>query len=84
MNYDDSEYEPRPACLPTEHLCGSREKVEIMRIRFEKGESLYHPDDNWLKIELTQYEILKMNSLGLKVIKSQLKRRGGNSSNYDS
>ena len=83
MNYDDPEYEPKPASLPTEYRCGSFEKVEVMRIRLEKGESLYHPDDNWTKIELTQYEIMKMNRLTLKVIKGHLRRRGNNSS-YDS
>lgn len=84
MNYDDPEYEPKPASSPTDHCCGSFEKVEVMRIRLEKGESLYHPDDNWVKIAMTQYEIAKMNNLGLKIIKSHLKRRGGNSTNYES
>ena len=30
---------------PTEHWCGSAEKIEIMRLRWDRGESVFHPFD---------------------------------------
>lgn len=31
---------------PTNALCGSVEKMKVMATRIERGESLFHPDDN--------------------------------------
>ena len=33
------------AAMPTGHRCGSREKIEIMRLRAERGEQVFHPND---------------------------------------
>ena len=41
----DEDFEGAPCTAPTDELCGSRAKVEIMRLRVERGECLYHPDD---------------------------------------
>lgn len=30
---------------PTEHWCGSADKIEIMRLRWDRGESVFHPFD---------------------------------------
>lgn len=30
---------------PTEHWCGSAEKIETMRLRWDRGESVFHPFD---------------------------------------
>ena len=35
---------PDPTEL-TVHWCGSAEKIEIMRLRWDRGESLFHPFD---------------------------------------
>lgn len=35
---------PLPA-MPTGYQCGSREKIEIMRLRAERGEQVFHPND---------------------------------------
>ena len=42
----DEDFEGVPCTAPTDALCGSRAKVEIMRLRVERGECLYHPCDN--------------------------------------
>jgi hypothetical protein len=41
----DSEEMPLPA-EPTAAVAGSAEKLEILRQRAERGESLWHPEDN--------------------------------------
>ena len=33
------------AAMPTGYQCGSREKIEIMRLRAELGEQVFHPND---------------------------------------
>jgi hypothetical protein len=35
----------RPLPQPTIAVPGSREKIEVMRLRFERGEQIFHPDD---------------------------------------
>jgi hypothetical protein len=42
----DMDFEHQPASWPTASKAGSREKVLIMRLRVELGESPFHPDDN--------------------------------------
>lgn len=34
-----------PPALPTDARPGSPEKIEVMRLRYENGEHLYHPQD---------------------------------------
>ena len=41
----DEDFEPRQPFMPTNHLPGSGEKVEVMRRRVERGEALWHKDD---------------------------------------
>lgn len=38
--------EMRMPASPTRYGPGTKEKVEVMRQRCERGESLFHPDDN--------------------------------------
>ena len=33
------------AAMPTSHWAGSREKIEVMRERAERGEAVFHPED---------------------------------------
>lgn len=40
------QFDPRPATQPTDAPLGSPARVAVMRARVERGESLYHPDDN--------------------------------------
>jgi len=42
----DEDFMPAPADWPTAALAGSPEKVEVMRLRVELGQSLWHPNDN--------------------------------------
>ena len=42
----DEDFIPVNAIWPTSALCGSAEKIEVMRLRVELGESLWHPCDN--------------------------------------
>ncbi len=42
----DEDFKPTDARWPTAALCGSSEKIEVMRLRVELGESLWHPCDN--------------------------------------
>ena len=42
-NSDD--YEPSPAIVPCGHPAGSLGRLESMRIRAERGQSLWHPKD---------------------------------------
>lgn len=46
----DEDFEHAPCTAPTDALCGSREKVEVMHGRVERGECLYHPCDNSMAI----------------------------------
>jgi hypothetical protein len=41
----DEDFEPRPAIVATSALPGSLDKVETIRARLERGESLWHPQD---------------------------------------
>ena len=41
---------PVPA-MPTSHWGGSREKIEVMRLRVESGEAVFHPEDCKHKVE---------------------------------
>lgn len=43
-----------PPCGPTIHAAGSPEKVEVMRTRANKKESLFHPDDSSERAEPKQ------------------------------
>lgn len=36
---------PGPAAAPTDAEPGSKEKVEVMRMRFENSQALWHPAD---------------------------------------
>lgn len=47
----DEDFEGVPCTAPTDALCGSRAKIEVMRQRAERGECLYHPQDNTEEIE---------------------------------
>lgn len=42
----DEDFWPAPADWPTAELAGSPEKVEVMRLRVEVGQSLWHAHDN--------------------------------------
>lgn len=42
----DEDFAPIPASEPTDALCGSRAKIEVMRQRVERGECLFHRNDN--------------------------------------
>ncbi len=42
----DEDFKPAPADWPTDALCGSSEKIEVLRARVELGQSLWHPNDN--------------------------------------
>jgi hypothetical protein len=42
----DEFFEPVPPAHSTPAMCGSREKVEVMRQRVLDGEDLFHPGDN--------------------------------------
>lgn len=42
----DEDFIPVNAIWPTSALCGSTEKIEVMRLRVELGQSLWHPNDN--------------------------------------
>lgn len=39
-------FEPIKEPQPTQHACGSPEKVEVLRQRVENNEQLWHPDDS--------------------------------------
>lgn len=41
----DAAYCPVPAQAPTSVPAGSKAKVEAMRLRVERGEDIWHPDD---------------------------------------
>ena len=45
LGYDD-DFEPVPALERTSARPGSPEKIEVMRARVERGESLWHRDDD--------------------------------------
>ena len=47
----DEDFSPRPASEATHHRPGSLGKIEVMRLRVERGESLWHPQDNDLPPE---------------------------------
>jgi len=54
MNDEDSDGMPEPTTIPkpTEFPPGSKEKIEILRMRFEHSECLWHDDDRpLLRIE---------------------------------
>lgn len=42
----DEDFADVPAAWPTAALCGSVEKIDVMRLRVELGQSLWHPNDN--------------------------------------
>ncbi|MBK7092399.1 MAG: hypothetical protein IPH59_11880 [bacterium] len=42
----DEDFVPTEARWPTDALAGSVEKIEVMRLRVEVGESLWHGNDN--------------------------------------
>lgn len=42
----DEDFEPLPAEQSTDAICGSAEKVEVIRLRVERGECLWHRGDN--------------------------------------
>ncbi len=44
FNYDD-DFKPQPAAERTSARPGSQAKIEVMRLRVELGQSLYHRDD---------------------------------------
>jgi hypothetical protein len=84
IDLNSPDYEPKPAEFATGFKCGSLEKVEIMRIRLELGQCLYHPDDNPVKIDLTQYEIAKMNKLTIRMFRIKSPRRSATKINNES
>lgn len=45
MDDEDQEEDPPGLPTPTDASPGSPEKVEVLRIRFENGQKLWHPDD---------------------------------------
>jgi hypothetical protein len=48
----DEDFQDRPASMPTNEPPGSREKIEVMRGRVERGESL------WNEMDATDYSML--------------------------
>ena len=42
----DEDFADVSAAWPTDALCGSAEKIEVLRARVELGQSLWHPSDN--------------------------------------
>lgn len=46
------EPDPETECQPTDALCGSWDKVEVLRDRLEKGQPLFHPQDNPRMVEI--------------------------------
>jgi hypothetical protein len=46
IQLDDRYAEPPPPAVPTTAVAGSPQKIEILRQRAERGESLWHPLDN--------------------------------------
>jgi len=42
--------DPPLAETPTSHRCGSKAKIKVMRERFKRGESVFHPHDTERKI----------------------------------
>lgn len=45
------DYVPKPASEPTGTKIGSRERIEVYRLRMERGEVLHHPGDSREVIE---------------------------------
>ena len=43
---EDNGFMPLPASEPTQALCGSEEKIQVMRERVDAGEELWHPEDS--------------------------------------
>ena len=37
----------KPATQPCKYPAGSLERLETYRMRFERGEVIFHPRDNW-------------------------------------
>jgi len=44
-------FQPKPAVKPTRARPGTKEKVEVMRMRVALGQSLNHPKDNLTPLE---------------------------------
>ncbi len=44
--FHDEDFIPRPAAERTASRPGSAEKIEVMRLRVELGQCLYHRDDD--------------------------------------
>ena len=44
LEVQSTEDKPDPT-QPTEHWCGSTAKIETMRVRCDRGESIFHPLD---------------------------------------
>lgn len=53
-------FAPRPAACRTEAMPGTREKVEVMAARAERGEDLWHPDDPVIEWDLEALEFFRV------------------------
>jgi len=51
MDVPSIPFDPAPATDPTDAPLGSPERISVMRARVERGESLYHEQDNPLAWE---------------------------------
>jgi hypothetical protein len=56
-NSDD--YEPIPAKEPTDYRVGSWDRLELMRLRAEAGQELWHPDDERQFAEPSEHGAMK-------------------------
>ena len=54
----DDELDPPLPAMPTVFWCGSREKLDCMRQRVERGEAVFHPGDSRQMVSDTHSERL--------------------------
>jgi hypothetical protein len=53
-------HQPLMPSAPTSHKVGSWERIEVMRLRAEAGEELWHPDDEREMATLEDQEKMKI------------------------
>ena len=54
----DNEVDPPLPSIPTHYLCGTQEKLDVMRQRVERGEAVFHPGDSKQMVSDTHSERL--------------------------
>jgi len=52
-------YQPAMPSAPTSHRVGTWERIEVMRLRAEAGEELWHPDDERNFADPAQHAAMK-------------------------